>query len=114
MSEPGLEFWPEAMRNSAEVAHKELCRYKVSHLKHGEAVLKVGQPRGEKKQISLGNDNKKNKSHSKDKSRFPLGMTSKKSKGKDRAPVDGLDCLRAGIGSMIWTKGIRTDPAAMF
>lgn len=44
------------MRNSADVAYKELYRYRVSHLKHGEAVLKVGHPRGEKKQIPFGND----------------------------------------------------------
>ena len=44
------------MQNSADVAYKELYRYKVSHLKHGEAVLKVGHPHGEKMQILFGND----------------------------------------------------------
>ena len=78
------------MQNSADVAYKELYRYKVSHLKHGETVLKVGHPRGEKKQISLG-------------------MTTRKARAKAVCRRMGLDCLRASIGSMI-----RTRPAAMF
>lgn len=51
----------DSNRGSPDVAYKEFYRYKVSHLKYCEAVFKVGHPRGEKKQILSGNDNKKNR-----------------------------------------------------
>jgi hypothetical protein len=59
------------MRNSADVAYTELYRYKVSHLKHGEAVLKVGHPVGRR-------------------SRFLSGMTTRKIKARTTATADSL------------------------